>query len=1125
MVRGSQSFFPRPLIPHEIITASAGSGKTWTLIVRYIRLLAMGAEPSSVIALTFSRKAAAEFFQGILSRLAKAAAEESEARALGEAIGMPEKAAGDFRALLRGLIANMHRLSLSTLDSFYVRIAKSFPFELGLGGDFQLLDEYGVLQEKERVYRRVFGHGRDTEPEPESEQRAEFLYAFQQATWGTEENRLRDNLDRFVKDWHGRFLAAPEEEKWGQPDTIWPQGNGLPADPPELGPLAERMRQLLPGLKATDKRQPAEWENFTDWLGNWAAGQDLPYKMAGRLKSLMENWPALKAGGDVSLRFYQRAQEIPAALTAALHEALSAMLAWEWNTALRRTRGIWNILSRYDAAYHELVRRQGKLTFSDVQLVLAGDLVADADRGRAGLSAREESGDRLFIDYRLDARYRHWLLDEFQDTSRVQWRILANLADEVIQDSSGERSFFAVGDTKQSIFVWRGAEPALFQEITQQYNARQEAPLIQLTPLDISYRSAPAVIEMVNEVFTDRDRLQAALQQESLAHWDFRPHEPKHKARKGWSGVIEVPQEKELSREERREAFLAAVAALLTDLNPLERGLSCAVLTLSNNVANELADYLRANTRMNVVSESDAEFAADNPACTALLALLRAAAHPGDEYSWQHVLMTPLAAVLPKGRATENERGEDGAIEGESVKESSGPARGRMVRMVLQQITREGFEATLRHWARELGRVRSLDDFSLSRIDDLCGCARRFDDSGSRDTDAFLAWAQAQRIRETAAGDAVQIMTVHKSKGLTFDVVILPDLHNPSQSRTWNSVAVKRDAQRGIEWLTHVPRKDFALTDPVLAEVVDNAAAEHWRERLSVLYVALTRASHANCVILPASASSRGKEESVSMTNVLRQMLGTSADESEQSRTLMLGGSECAVLWECGEPDWISLHPLRPAPQPLARPVQADLFSGTLPPAQPAPAQRLNRLRPAETSGARLPPGSIFGSARAGARVRGDLIHAALRRVEWLEPKTVTTLEGWWKAQSGSDEDIPLLGQCLTDPACAAVWQRPGGRCTVWRERPFDLVLDGAWLTGVFDRVVIEETAEGRPVRARLVEFKTDAVPPEDLSGALTRHGTQAMLYRRALAALTGLREEHITVSLLFVTGPSLWSL
>ena len=150
----------------------------------------------------------------------------------------------------------------------------------------------------------------------------------------------------------------------------------------------------------------------------------------------------------------------------------------ELRAMLKRTQGICQILHQYEEFYDDMVRRRGKLTFTDAQYLLTA---ANEYSSGSLLSRMPGQESRLYIDYRLDCKLDHWLLDEFQDTSDLQWEVLRNLADEILQDSSGQRSFFYVGDVKQAIYGWRGGNARLFGKILQQYEGQ-----IEQIPLDAS---------------------------------------------------------------------------------------------------------------------------------------------------------------------------------------------------------------------------------------------------------------------------------------------------------------------------------------------------------------------------------------------------------------------------------------------------------------------------------------------------------------------------------------------------------------------------------------------------------------------------------------------------------------
>jgi ATP-dependent helicase/nuclease subunit A len=149
----------------------------------------------------------------------------------------------------------------------------------------------------------------------------------------------------------------------------------------------------------------------------------------------------------------------------------------------------------------------------------------------------------------------------------------------------------------------------------------------------------------------------------------------------------------------------------------------------------------------------------------------------------------------------------------------------------------------------------------------------------------------------------------------------------------------------------------------------------------------------------------------------------------------------------------------------------------------------------------------------------GTAVHTLLAEVEWLEPHAAKEKSVQWRA---GNMPAPVMAEaiaCLTAPSLIDVWtRRPGA--DVWRERSFEVVLDGAWMTGVFDRVVVEKEAGGRSaaaIRATVYDFKTDHVNAgEDLNSAAARHAPQLIIYRRVVALLTGLPVADVTCAVIF---------
>ncbi|MEW6427957.1 MAG: UvrD-helicase domain-containing protein, partial [Thermodesulfobacteriota bacterium] len=393
------------------IAASAGSGKTYNLAHRYIGLLARDASPERIVALTFSRKAAAEIFSSVIAYLARAAREESAAAAVGALLGAPYPRA---RALadLKRLLAGLHRLTVGTLDSFAIRILQSFPLHFHLGGGFAIIDDNpGTAHFLQRqVIMRLLSSSGDSEA---------FRTAFRQASFGREERRLSTLLAEFIADCQDLYLEQPEAAFWGVPPVPgWgPDGADPAADGAALLALVEP--QVKPALLA-------RWQRFVEEVAAFDPAVPLPRPLEYLLTKACEVMPELLSG-RAALAMERCTVELDENGCRLLTGLLRRVFDAELTAAAARARGIHRLVADYETAYERLIRRRGQLTYYDVQRLLA-----------------RERFQRPDIDARLDASLDHWLLDEFQDTSTLQWLMLANLADEVIQDDDPGRSFFYV---------------------------------------------------------------------------------------------------------------------------------------------------------------------------------------------------------------------------------------------------------------------------------------------------------------------------------------------------------------------------------------------------------------------------------------------------------------------------------------------------------------------------------------------------------------------------------------------------------------------------------------------------------------------------------------------------------
>jgi ATP-dependent helicase/nuclease subunit A len=1027
-----------------MILASAGSGKTYALTGRFVRLLAEGAPPERIVALTFTKKAAGEFFDEILKKLAAASADAERARQLAAETGRPELGRAEFLGLLRRVTEAMPRLRLGTLDGFFARIIRAFPLELGLGGEFEMLQPQAERQERRRVLRRMFARSGGLD-----EAQREFIEAFKRATFGREEKRLGWQLDAFLDQHQEIYLNAPEPEKWGDAARIWPDGNPCLPPPPQEEALA-RLRANLPWAGMT-AAQLAKWEDFFAEMAGWAPGADWGGAMSLILKNCLAVWPDIRRGNAEVMVMRKRMSFFGPACEA-LDQVMRSVMGGELTRRLETTRGIHAVVRGYEQNYHALVRRSGRLTFADVQRLL------DPEAGAPVLSS-EAGRDRLFIDYRLDAKFDHWLLDEFQDTSYGQWSVLKNLIDEAVQDPTGGRSFFCVGDVKQAIYTWREGDPRLFAEIRQHYTAAASGA-IATRHLDESWRSGPPIIKMVNDVFGQPATLAGLFPGAMSAAWndEWRPHVSALPGRTGQAAWLLADDE--AGRYE-------TVLRLLRELRPLERGMTCAVLMQTNQAAAELADYLRRAGGLPAVAESDRPVCIDNPLGAALLALFKAAAHPGDSLAWEHARMSSYGVVLTN--------------EGVNTPEE-------LTQRLLGQIHESGLERSVEFWVRAVESQLEPDDlFSRERARQLVDAARLFDATGSREVAEFVAFMEGYTLREQEGAAVVRVMTIHKSKGLGFDVVVLPDLEGQRLDQARDGLAVHKSADRSINWVMDMPPKAIAENDAVLASHLGEAQSEAGYEALALFYVGLTRAKRGLYLVTepPGDSTSR---------NYPRLLAASLAGGSEQPREVGVGRLRLKGAWSEGDALWHEAIELASPEETPARTVHLAL-------GRPA-ARRYQSLRPSAAGEEKFTKAAQLFSLRVGDSADfGITVHRLLAQVDWWRDEP--PIFGEIGCPSAQAEAKAVLNA----PELAAIWSQPSGDRIgeVWRERSFEMIWNDVWVTGTVDRVVIERTAGGEILRARIYDFKTDRLSTEQLNAAVAKHDGQMQLYRQAVARLTGL--------------------
>ncbi|MDY6834060.1 MAG: UvrD-helicase domain-containing protein [Chloroflexota bacterium] len=1069
-------------IPHQAISASAGSGKTFQLAHRYIQLMANGVSVDRIIALTFSRKASGEIFDSIVKYLSNAAASPQQASKTSQLINAPHLSQADFLQLLRGLLLRINRLHISTLDSFTVNLLRVFPMELGTPMQIQVMDNEGATAKtaRQEVLDRLL-HGQEVNRQSQSE----FLEAFRQATFGREEKGLERSLNTFISQYRTYYHTIPSPKAWGNPDVIWTEDTPWLTHSNNIDEIISQLEVLV----ANDELPPTiieRWNTFLEAARRFDPNSPWTRELEYMFGKLVDDMEGLTQG-HAHIKIERTKTDLSPEECKLVLAIIAHIMQTEINSALERTRGIYRVLESYDQFYNEMMRSQGKLTFSDAQYLLT-----PANRYSCGALLSQDKGrhSHLYISYRLDCILDHWLLDEFQDTSDLQWEVLRNLANEILTDDSGRRSYFYVGDVKQAIYGWRGGNAGLFGKILEHYEDK-----IQQLPMNTSFRSAQPIIDTVNRVFHRLPEHQ--LPSGAITQWRqlWQDHRCQHGVvpKHGYAALIEPKYSKEDAKPTDEDRY-HATACLLNKIKPLERGLSTALLVRSNEHGKELANFLRQECPdMPIVHEGTGAIE-DNPVVSVLLSLIKFAAHPGDTFAWRHLQMSPLGTYLI-GNAMDTET---------------------LPLMLLKEIQMFGFQHAIISWGNRLQESHPLDAFGRKRLKDLSDAAAQFDSDGNRDCNTFLHFIDNYDVHEIASDEAVRVMTVHQSKGLGFDMVILPDLQGRSitEAGDIDFVMARAPETNQPTWALRMPRKMIAMSDPCLAYQIQVSNDSACFDSLCVLYVALTRAKQGLYMITSFPGNTA---KTITSATFLKTQLST-ASQKDEAPSVSINGEEFDCLYETGDRCWHEKAE-KHKPRSYALPSPPPITTIESPPYL---RNKLIQILPSDQVIGDQDAGELFSCNRHTTLDFGTAIHELFEKVYWIDQTDIQQIVQDWSNRSSTDGTfkdnvIEEFRSAISSPAVQQALSRPKGKTRLWREKRFDVIIDNQWISGAFDRVTIICDSKGNVAKAVIMDLKSDAITSDtEMLKSAEGYYPQLELYRKALSQMLKIDSSQITLQLLF---------
>ena len=720
------------------------------------------------------------------------------------------------------------------------------------------------------------------------------------------------------------------------------------------------------------------------------------------------------------------------------------------------------------------------------------------------------------MSYRMNSSVKHVLLDEFQDTSLMQWHAIRSL----VLGNKGDRldSFFCVGDTKQAIYGWRGGIAEIFDAVPD------EIPDIEEAPLNQSRRSWPAIIDTVNTLFNTLPTLNDLEEyEEPVQLWAerFNDHETAfasepEAALRSYARLLVSedpdPEAKRDASEKTRihQEFVADEIVRLAEASP---GRTIGVLTRTNRAASRLAFELRK--RGIPASEEGGSAIADSAAILTLLSLLHLTDHPGDTAARFHVATSPLGEAVGL-------RNFDSEFEAINVS--------RSIRRRLSEI---GYGQTIYELTEAI-----IDDCSMRdvvRLRQVIEMGWKFDADPSPRTRDFITLIESERV-EAPTEDLVRVMTVHKSKGLEFDIVVLPELNHQS---AWKRVAwaASNMTEAPDRVCMHVKRAGQEILPPEFREIFRQTTNRDVIESLCLLYVAITRAAHALHMIIEPDPKdfTRTRRGNVKWytkyAGLLQATLATSAT-AEQGVT----------LFERGNPDWHEVdqkyreEESEPIRDERTRPVSglklAPMTGGRRRGLQPK-APSIHRSRAIKVD-------RLMTSRGNKAMLRGSAVHRWFEEIAWLEDELPgddqfrDALDRPEYAELDIDDLLTRFKKVLESrsvikalsrsgyatrsvfPAALSKRLRDGGlHLEVHRERQFAMHRDGELISGTIDRLVLLMDG-ATPVAADIIDFKTDQAKNQKLLKALVDvYAEQLEVYKAAVAHMFGLDSEVVTARLL----------
>ena len=823
------------LATYTVYNASAGSGKTYTLVRDFLAILLKQKDAfyfRQVLAITFTNKASAEMKQRVLENL-KCFSTEAVNDMKRELMGLTGLDATTFAKrsleILEAILQDYSSLNITTIDSFTHRIIRSFAFDFGLTSDFDIeLDAAKILQEAVDVVISQIGV---------DEKLTQVLVSF--ALQKSDEDKSWDiskNLFEFSK----ILLNETDKKEFESIADV------------SLEDFDKLRQNLISTYKKIEKNMSQIGANALDIIAqNDLEAEDFYRSMLPNFfKTLSSNWENAKFFDENTLRqnmedgiFYAKAKSD---LIKSRIDQISPQLSDLYFKSEKLfpdliLHQLW-IESIFPMTVLKYVFEAMENLKKDYNIQLISDF-------NDLIQKKIKDEPAPFIYERLGEKFKHYFIDEMQDTSTLQWQNLLSLIENALSQEGG--SLLLVGDTKQSIYRWRGSNPEQFMTLSDRQIQGPFQVDKNVLYLDTNYRSFTEIIKFNNDFFA---HIADALQNEGYRQLYEKETFQKSNTQQG--GYVQIDfLIKEKEDDEKSLLYPKKVLDILKNLDPAWAWKDVCVLVRKNTQGIAIAQYLTQNGIAIISSES--LLLSQNPTIVFLIQTIRTLYNPRDlesRFDMLDFLYTHLAITESRHAFYEKLM----PLEVSEFYDS-------LTAFHLEFKYEKWMQKSLYDGLEYLIRSFKLNTKSDVYIQFFLDYAMEFQVKNGSDWLGFLNDWELQKeklsISIPEGKNAVRIMTVHKAKGLQFPVVIFPydlSIYELKFDKVWYDLE-KATSYEGIDKLLIKFDEKLKYTDAIGKQLHTNFREKQELDNFNLLYVALTRAVEQLYIVTDFGLDSKGQ--------------------------------------------------------------------------------------------------------------------------------------------------------------------------------------------------------------------------------------------------------------------------